>query len=137
MEISKEHSELVEKVSNHMQFVGYETSISKDDPRDILARHHKKMNFYIRVFPTAIRFLAFFPFSEQTLGQRLERLEYVNSVNFESIAVQYSINEDDDVVAQLFMFAPYEKVVYAHFLDIWDEEMVRLINHKDTSKFLG
>lgn len=137
MEISKEHSDLIEKVSTHMQFHGYETLISKDDPREIIAKHNRLPTIIIAVFPKAVRFMAIYTTREQTREDRLGILEYTNALNSGSIAAQYVINKNDDLVIMLWLFAPYERIGFAEFLDVWDEDIEKVFRHKDTVKFLG
>jgi len=114
---------------------GYETSVGKDDPRDIVAQHSSKANISIRVFPKAVRFSTHYRFNEQSENLRLECLEYTNSLNLESIATQYTMI-DNFLFVQLWMFAAYEKVGYAEFLGVWNDDIDKLRNHKDTLKFL-
>jgi len=133
---SIELNALMGKISDHMQFLGYEVKPSDSDSREMVARHPDKANIIIRVFPRAITFTSLYGFNSATKSNRLECLEYVNSLNMGSIMAQYSANDYGSLVIQSWFFSAYDKIGFGQFLGLWDDDFTRLFQNEGTAKFL-
>jgi hypothetical protein len=135
--ISAKEKELVSKVADHMQFLGYETQISASNPFFIRASHPQYSDIIIRVSSNYISFTNRFNTNDLARTHRLDFLEYLNSLNQQSIASQFiSDNDQGTLNVHICLLVPYDKVIYGRFVQVWNNDLKLIGDHEKSAAFL-
>jgi len=126
----------LEKIRNHMEFLGYEVELD-DDSNEMLAKHPEKTNVLVRCFSNAVRFMSFYFSNEHAKQERLKFLELINHLNLDTVICQYSVDNEGALIITAWFFSNYDKVLFGQFLEIWHEDLEKLHGTKGVREFFS
>jgi len=126
--IKKENGTLLEDVKNHLEFLGYKTTIKEakkeEDKRLLIALHDRRNNIIVIDSSTNLLFLRINLSTTKKWNDEIP--EYINNANkaLNCAKVYYEV-EDGKISLQFetVYTGPYSKEVFGHFLDMYNNDV--------------
>jgi hypothetical protein len=118
----------VQKVIEHLAYLGYDTAPPKAADGWYAAHHAVHLDFYFRPFPSRVRVFCPYYLGVESLGDQMsEFLEFVNLANENSQLAGIHLHRDDDgeygVYLRAALPADYDRSVWAALLDSLRHDM--------------
>ena len=135
--VGPELTAAIDKVSNHLEFHGYEMAADSENPQHMFAVHPERPNIMVRVFPRGVQFTSFFYSNELAKQHRLGFLEMVNELNLNSTLVQYSADNEGALVIDSLWVGVYDKVIFGQFLDLWHDDIDKMRSTEGVQRFFS
>lgn len=114
----------LDQMKTHLEFLGYQ--ISQDEKR-IMAHHNTKCDFTIRPLQGGFIFTAIFTGNQNAKGDKASFLDFINSLNNEAVLARFSADKDSDFFIEAWHPPSYERVAFAAFLDVLDQDFQRFL----------
>lgn len=129
------HEELVQKVTNHLEFNGFEIN----DPEEleegkhirILAKHKNKSNLMITFTDVGMMtFLSLYKINKEKVEEKLlEALTVINKMNAAALICSYSLTDENDrLLCSSWYPGEYSKKSFSDFLEIYEKDIQARIN---------
>lgn len=135
--INPELKTVIDKVSNHLEFLGYEVKIGDENPQEMIALHPERANILVKVFTRAVRFTCFYYSNTFAQQNRLEFLELINTLNQNSAITQCSLDDEGTLIITSFLFGIYDKITFGQFMDLWHDDIEKIRGTDRMYEFFG
>jgi hypothetical protein len=120
----------IKEISEHLEFLGYETSPSGDD--GFHATHSVRPNFLARAFNGGCLLSAWYGTTAQAVVNREGFLEAINALNAQA---RIYVDKEFDLTVEAFYPVPYERTYFGRFMDMWDRDFSRVVD-SDIDQYL-
>ena len=117
-------SENLSEFGNHLEFGGY--GVSPLD-KGFRATHDSYLNFVYRPVGGGVLLTVYFNMN----GSHDERVEFCNNLNREAVCARFLVDKDEDFAMEGWFPGTYDRKGFAAFLDGWQRDGTRLMQHPD------
>lgn len=107
----------LEEMADHLTFLGYEVDF---DGEVITADRSDAAEIVIEYYDKGVLFWAYWP-AEMGID-RSEFIESVNNLNYNASASRYYIDDDGDLVIEMWLPDHYDKKLFADSVSLWEFE---------------
>jgi len=114
-------SDIMDKITNHLEFLGYEIEPLQGDTVGLLAKSNKYLNFAYQEKAFGCLFTYLFPTNGNNKKDELGMLNAVNNFNAVAIISRCYVTGDFVIVDAMYPLA-YDKTTFGTFLDVLQQE---------------
>jgi hypothetical protein len=122
-----------DKITTHLEFLGYTVSREKDD---LIAKHPKEWNISLRAYQGGILIAAFLESDKKAKQDRTAFLEAINSLNQDAKGCRYYADKDGDLAVESWYAGEYDKARFGTFIDVWKADSDDLKGNSKALAFL-
>ena len=127
-------SPLIQKISSHLEFLGYELTRRE---KSIRAVHAKKMNMNYRPFNGGVLISAYYGTSGLAKRDREGYFLFINKINEKASVARCYNDSDDDFCLEAWYPGNYDKGRFGTFMDLWERDTLhRLGELSEASDYL-
>ena len=126
---------IMEQISNHLQFLGYEVT---SDDKITRATHSANFNFLMKTFIGGVLLTAYLGGNKFAKNKRNRQtyLEFLNAMNRTANVTRFYADDDSDLVMEAVFSGDYNKAVFGEFIEQWNLDTQARLLQSGGSEFL-
>lgn len=122
-------------VKEHLEFLGYQTEITKENEASFIARREDRYVLICHTFQDGVVVESLFPGADAP-GDRFNFLGLVNKLNLELPMTKVFVLDDGGLGLRAVYVGEYERARFTRFLEAFDADCARFSQTQDLTTYL-
>ena len=102
----------------------------------IVAYHPSKPNLLFTPLLSGWIGMASYRLRPEAEERRRDLLAFVNRLNRAAWLIQFTVDEENDLLLAAYYPGPYEQPAFARFMEIWHDDVAMLLHAPETAEYL-